>query len=87
MSIEPRSSCSIIGQTVVGPQSSYSTIGQTVVIGPISNWPITGQTVVSHSQINMGGIKRQEVEGETAAEVIVAAVWFIGCRKSAKGCY
>jgi hypothetical protein len=33
----------------------------------------------------MGGIRRREVEGEAAAEVVVAIVWGIGSRRSAKG--
>ena len=50
---------------------------------------------------NTGGIRRREVEGEAAVEVaaeaaevaaevaeVAAAIgWFIGCERSAKGCY
>jgi len=35
----------------------------------------------------MGGIRRREVEGEVAAEVVVAVIWFIGCGRSARGCW
>jgi len=37
----------------------------------------------------MGGIRRQKIEGEAVAKVVVKAaviiVWFIGCGRSIKG--
>ena len=45
-------------------------IGRTVVIGLVPNWPVIGWNVVGRGWINMGSIKRQEVEGEVAAEVV-----------------
>ena len=65
-------------------------IGRMVVIGPISNWPVMGWTVVGYGwidtggcgQINTGGIKGEAVAEvvatEAAAEVVAAVVWFIG---------
>ena len=56
MSIEPRSSYSVIWRMVViGPRSSCCAIGRTIVIGPISNWPAIGWTIAGHSWIDMGG--------------------------------
>jgi len=69
---------------VVGPRSSYSAIGQTVVIGPVSNWPVIGWTVVGRGWINTGSI-RGEAAAEAAAEAVAAIGWFIGCGRSAKG--
>ena len=43
-------------------------------------WIDTG----GRSWIDTGGI-RGEAAAEAAAEAVVAIVWFIGCRRSAKG--
>jgi hypothetical protein len=60
-----------------------------VVIGPRSSCSAIGRTVVGRGWIDTGGIRRREVEGEAAAEaaaeVVAAAIWGIGCGRSAKG--
>ena len=88
MFIGPRSSCSIIGRTVIGLRFSYSAIGRTVVIGLVFNWPVIGWTVVGYGWINTGGhgwIDTGGTKGEAAAEAVAAVGWFIGCGRSAKG--
>ena len=64
-----------------------------VVIGLISNWPVMGWTVVGCGWIDTGGrgwINTGSIRGEAAAEAAAEAVaaigWFIGCRRSTKGC-
>jgi hypothetical protein len=79
-----RSSCSVIGRTVVGLRSSCSAIGRTVVIGLVPNWPVMGWTVVGRGWIDTGGI-RGEAAAEAAAEAVAAMGWFIGCGRSTKG--
>ena len=76
MSIGPRSSCSV-KWTVVELRFSCSTIGRTVVIGPVSNWPVIGWTVVGYSWINTGGcswINTGSIRGEAAADAVAAVV-------------
>ena len=63
-----------------------------ILIGPISNWSVIGRAVVGRGWINIGGIRRREVEGEavvvaaavTAAVAAVVIVWFIAYGRSAK---
>ena len=44
-----------------------------VLIGPVSNWSVTGRTIVGHSWINTGGIRRQKAAAEIVVEIAVEA--------------